>query len=397
MQICLVSRDTSVWEVLAQVSNHAIEVIAPGSETPEADIYIWDFEPGIAAGISRDREKKHLFLVERDALPAFSEYANSVVACILLKPVTPPMLRAFLDSAQKQVLLAERAHVLESDRDALLQYALEANLCLQEYDQDRTNFLARALHDFRAPLTALHGYCGLLLEEQLGSVNAGQRDVLQRMQYSTRRLSRLSSGMFELSIQGHVARRLQLEPGDIEDLVAQAIHEMYPLVQEKEVSISVDIEAPGHTFLFEPGQVQQLLINILENACRFTPKSGGIEIQGYPVHSPDLNGTCKGISDDMKFNAYRVDVRDSGPGIPPDRLSAIFEQYTSYSGAKDRSGGGLGLAISKLIVASHGGTIWAESGGEGASFSFVLPFEPPVPMDQTANGPTAPHAVSAAF
>jgi signal transduction histidine kinase len=69
-----------------------------------------------------------------------------------------------------------------------------------------------------------------------------------------------------------------------------------------------------------------------------------------------------------------VDIRDSGPGIPAEHLDRIFEEYTSYSGGQDRSGGGLGLAICRLILSRHGGRIWAESSSEGAVFSFVLPF-----------------------
>jgi two-component system sensor histidine kinase KdpD len=74
------------------------------------------------------------------------------------------------------------------------------------------------------------------------------------------------------------------------------------------------------------------------------------------------------------MNCYRIDVSDSGPGIPPECLSSIFEEYTSYSGGKDRSGAGLGLAISKGIVELHKGRIWAEPRSRGATFSFVLPY-----------------------
>ena len=73
-------------------------------------------------------------------------------------------------------------------------------------------------------------------------------------------------------------------------------------------------------------------------------------------------------------NSYRIDIRDTGPGIPPDRLNHIFEEYTSYSGPQDRSGGGLGLAICRLILSRHGGHIWADSHSNGAMFSFVLPY-----------------------
>jgi signal transduction histidine kinase len=69
-----------------------------------------------------------------------------------------------------------------------------------------------------------------------------------------------------------------------------------------------------------------------------------------------------------------VDICDSGPGIAAEHLDRIFEEYTSYSGGHDRSGGGLGLAICKLILSQHQGRVWAENSSEGAVFSFVLPF-----------------------
>ena len=99
------------------------------------------------------------------------------------------------------------ANSLRADRDEILQCLIQANLKLQEYDQDRTTFLARAVHDFRAPLTAISGYCGLLLGEPLGPLTENQREVLRRMQHSTKRLSRMASAMFQLSVGRHVKRQ----------------------------------------------------------------------------------------------------------------------------------------------------------------------------------------------
>jgi signal transduction histidine kinase len=208
----------------------------------------------------------------------------------------------------------------------------------------------------------------------LGTINRPQKDLLQRMQYSTRRLSRLASGMFELSVEGRVSRKLQLEAGDIEDCVEQALHELAVFTQEKQLAITAQLDPPSHAFFFEPEQVQQVLVNLIENACKFTPKQGSIDIRGYSI-SPTTDAPPVEPSE---ATAYRVDIRDSGPGFSPEHLTGIFQQYTSYSGAGDRSGGGLGLAICKSIVTSHGGKIWAESSEDGALFSFVLPFEPPV-------------------
>jgi two-component system OmpR family sensor kinase len=69
-----------------------------------------------------------------------------------------------------------------------------------------------------------------------------------------------------------------------------------------------------------------------------------------------------------------VDVKDTGPGVPPEQADRIFEEYTSYAGSKDRSGGGLGLAICRLMLSRHHGRVWVDSTESGAVFSFVLPY-----------------------
>ncbi len=116
---------------------------------------------------------------------------------MLLKPLNRRTFEAFLDTHRqhwKSETDLQDARQLKSDRDVLLQHLLQANLRLQEYDQERTNFLARALHDLRAPLTALQGFCGLLFDGKVGPINTQQRELLGTMQNSTKRLARLTSG-----------------------------------------------------------------------------------------------------------------------------------------------------------------------------------------------------------
>src|SRR5262249_22968706 len=137
---------------------------------------------------------------------------------------------------------------------------------------------------------------------------------------------------------------------------------------------------------FEADQIEQVLVNILDNACKFTPRSGSIEIRGYPffwerrmVNSlmPAAIERRRHIKRDP--NSYRIDIQDSGTAIPEEHLHRIFEEYTSYAGGRDRSGGGLGLAICRMIISQHEGRVWAENTDSGPKFSFVLPlyrFEP---------------------
>jgi signal transduction histidine kinase len=355
----------------------------PNGAFIEADLYLWDLDTCIEVPIAiaeRGREQQLLLIVSQSKLPEIPE--NLLLrTCTLLKPISPFTLRAFIDLAVKKSELRERTSQvdrLRSERHALIQYILAANLRLQEYDQQRTQFLSRALHDFRAPLIALYGYCGLLADGQLGPVSRKQQELLRRMQASTKRLSRQADGMFELSVFGQVTRRPQMVNGHIEETIAQAVHDVLPLAQEKDLKLRVQAEASERRFLFEPEQIQQVLINLLENSCKFSYASTSIEVRGYNVRwnfvsncpIPGHVGTA-----DMA-NAYRIDIEDCGPGIRPDLLSSIFEEYTSYGEGTERSGGGLGLAISKMIVSTHQGCIWAGNSPRGAVFSFVLPFYP---------------------
>ena len=221
---------------------------------------------------------------------------------------------------------------------------------------------------------SLRGICGLLLEGDIGPLNAQQRELLERVEHSSARLARLSTGMFELSIEGRVQRTPQFEPGDIESCVRHALQEVGTFVKEKQLLVVSHVNPAQNTMFMESQRIEQLLINLLENACRFTPRKGKIDVQGYPVSWDFQYATHK--SSGVFPNGYRIDIRDSGPGIEPGMLKAIFEQYTPAVGPADRSGGGLGLAICKLATEAHNGQIWATASKEGALFSVVLPFDP---------------------
>lgn len=362
---------------------------APLEAAREADVCLWDipagaqFPPDLKPHVSN-----HLFLVHRGDLPRFQKQFQGADAKILLKPITRATLEVFLAQAVAAHQDRESAtHSLRADRDEILQCLIQTNLRLQEYDQDRTTFLARAVHDFRAPLTALSGYCGLLLSEPLGPLSESQKEVLRRMHHSAKRLSRMASAMFELSVGRQVKRRPELRPSDIRECLEQALHEITPFADDKGIAIRADFSPIDTPVYFEAGQIEQVLINILDNACKFTPRAGSIEIRGYPffwerrvTRQSTLLQAERRVRSSMEPNTYRVDIQDSGTGIPEQLLERIFEEYTSYAGSRDRSGGGLGLAITKMILHQHEGRIWAENTNSGPMFSFVLPLHSREPL-----------------
>lgn len=355
-------------------------VLVTAREFPgdRAGICLWDYHAGEKIGFTQTAETpRWLFLVSPKDLVEFREAMPLADGSILLKPVTRAVLHAFLGS----VLPVTPNDSLYAERDELLSCLLEANLKLQEYDQRRTNFLARAVHEFRVPLTALGGFCGLLSAGELGELNSNQLDALQRMQRSVTRMTRMTAAMFELSIAGQREDRPLLQEGEIADCLDHAIGLIQPLADEKDLRLNTANLSPAEMpLLFESEQIEQVLVNLLDNACKASPRHGAIEISGYSYFwerrflASNADSHDRRRSDVPAPNCYRIDISDQGLGVGAEHIDNIFEEYTSYFGSQDRSGGGLGLAICRLIVERHKGRIWATSQPLGALFSFVLPY-----------------------
>ncbi len=382
MRICVVSQSDELPSLLRFDQRFSVETIRAGEDVPVADLYIWDCRVSdeLRAWFASHPHAQQYLLLDPKDLDSLGDLQSSI--CVLLKPFAAFRMRAFVELAYKTWQL--RKQVLEtdslrSDRDTLLQYVLEVNLKLQEYDQERNNFLARALHDFRAPLTALLGYCDLLSEGKIGAVTSAQRTLLERMRNSTRRLTRLAGGALELLSEGRFERAPVRNAGDIGETLSQAVHDVYPMAKEKGLELRIEIQPPGGRLLFESEQIEQVLVNLLENACKFTPQGGSIEIRAAPVNDLPPDHTGNGHKP-LNGPGYRIDICDSGPGVPAALAEKIFEQYTSYGGGADRSVGGLGLAIARAIVRAHGGVVWATPSDSGGCFSFVLPLSE-IPAD----------------
>jgi signal transduction histidine kinase len=387
MNIILISEDDGLRricsEVLSEFSGLRWRLAAVGAaDCPQdADLYIWDNHGRIATPLQFDpTPSRHLFIIDPDDITRFCEGNKVSPRVVLPKPVTHACLSAFLGlavaAAQERVSIVNS---LRADRDEILQCLIQSNLYIQNHNRDRSNVLARVVHDLEAPLMTANGYCGLLVSEALGPQNEEQKEVLRRMQRSIKRLSRMASAMLEMSVGRLVKREPDLRPVDIRECIEQALREVTPLADDKQISLSVDV-APGHERLFlKPGQIEQVLINILGNACKFTPKAGEIVIRGYPFFWERRAGRAPATILERRFhclhepNSYRVDIRDSGARIPREQLTTMFEEDTSYTGGSDRSGGGLGLAICKMILHAHQGRVWAENSDVGPRFSFVLP------------------------
>src|SRR5713226_7419751 len=289
MRICLISDDAYLSalcrQVLLQFRDREWDFSKVGSyeRAIPADLLLWDLKPHIQLPQEStfDPRINQIFFVESKDLSAVQDKLPIGECSVLLKPFNLSALKALLEEAVAWHELGyTRSRIpaqLYSQRDKI---PLPAIFKLQKYHRDRSSLLAQRARDFRTPLMTLQGYCGLLLEHRLGLLNTDQRKGLEHMQRSITRLSRLSMGIFELSMGPHKPHNLPPKDGDIEACIAQAVHEVTPLAQMKKIEIRETVEPPVETLYFDEMEIEQILVNLLDSACRFTPKDGFVEIRG---------------------------------------------------------------------------------------------------------------------
>ena len=292
---------------------------------------------------------------------------------MLVKPVTRPALAAFF--ARKASAFCDKG----SPVDELLQCLIEAKGRLEENDGARTNFLMRVIHDCLTPVTAIRGYARLIALQQFGSTTDRQTEMLGRIERSAERLSRLLSAVVQLGTRHGMAGPSR-KTSDVKQCIEAAVRELAAFTGDKLLHVAVKCEAAPSALMFDRVEIEQVLLNLLENACKFTPRQGTVEIRGYEVHWDAAGGPPREASTTdagiQAANAFRVDVRDSGPAISLENQRELFQEHKSYSGGRDRSGAGLSLAIARMLVERHHGCIWAESDeAAGTVLSFILPFE----------------------
>ncbi len=228
---------------------------------------------------------------------------------------------------------------------------------LETASQHKSDFLASMSHELRTPLNAIIGFSQVLREGMVGEVNEKQREYLEDI---------LSSGNHLLSLINDVLDLSKVEAGQVELDVApfslqESLESGVVMVRERATKDGVRVTLEPTDVGLVSGderRVRQVIFNLLSNAVKFTPEGGRVDVRALRV-----NGEV------------RVSVADTGPGIAPDDLERIFEEFQqTESGLEQREGTGLGLALSKRLVELHGGRIWVDSeNGEGSTFVFTLP------------------------
>jgi signal transduction histidine kinase len=347
-----------------------------GKEPGSAELVIWNYHPGddLPVSATSGSDPVMLYAADRENV---CELETGKLATVMTNPVRQGDPAGFLRAASSITGIADSeppADSVRKQRDELLHALMQANVRLQEYDRDRTNFLGRAVHDFRAPLSALTGYCGLLISGQLGPVSEKQRDVLVRMRQSAVRLAELADGLLDLSAGLRSHREPELRETDLRQCVERAIERSQALIEEKSLEISIDLAPPAGVLLLDVAALEQVCATLMDNACRSTPRGAYVEVAGYSFRAQYYTvADQNSLPASEALNCYRIDFRDAGTDVAASHLSEIFAEHISPS-AFSQSPAGLAFATCRMIIAQHGGHIWAENGDSGPVFSLVLPF-----------------------
>ena len=245
---------------------------------------------------------------------------------------------------------------------------------LAELDRLKAEFVSVASHEIKTPLSVIRGYVSLLIEGIYGAVNEQQKKTLESVSDQVDRLTRLVHRLLDISRFEAGGGRLELRRINVRDFLDELTGGFHVLAFQNGIDFAVNVagDAPVNVE-GDADRLNEVLGNILSNAFKFTGHGGKIAL--------DARRDGAGLA---------VEVRDTGVGIPPDKLPKIFEKfYQVENTAQPRSAGsGLGLAIAKEIVEAHGGTITAESEvGKGTRFRVTVPERPPVPHAE-------PHALT---
>jgi PAS domain S-box-containing protein len=308
-----------------------------------------EFPPALLEAGARDAEEAAVLREFRSGMCIVLRARGRTLGVLLLISVDPTRLYAPADLEFAEEL--GRRVALAVDNARLYREARDANRLKDE-------FLATLSHELRTPLAAILSWSHLLRGGRLEASKA--KRAVETIERNARTQARLVDDILDVSriITGKL--RLELHPIAVPAAIEAALEALRPAAEARGIRIRAALDADAGPVSGDPDRLQQVVWNLLSNAIKFTPRGGTVDVRLARVGS-----------------AARIEVRDTGQGIKADFLPYVFDRFRQADSTTTRAQGGLGLglAIARHLVELHGGTIHAESAGEGqgATFAVSLP------------------------
>jgi signal transduction histidine kinase/CheY-like chemotaxis protein len=273
----------------------------------------------------------------------------------------------------------ERTAELETAKKEVEEFSRSVVLAKEEIERGskfKDQFLSTMSHELRTPLNAVLGFSDLLADERYGPLNDRQQRYVSHIHTGGKHLLKLISDILDLSKIEAGRMELTREDVTVASGFVEVISTLYPLAEKKSQALLQQVDPNLHVHA-DAMRFKQVLMNLVGNAIKFTPEGGRIELAARQVD-----------------NQVRVEVRDNGPGIPPEQQQRIFEAFVRLTEkGSSTEGTGLGLAITSRLVELHGSKLEIESKpGEGTCFYFSLPLIAVAPVQTTQTPVTVPRA-----
>jgi signal transduction histidine kinase len=274
-------------------------------------------------------------------------------------------------------VLVEVIRVIEANADVSLVRLADAydtqlreiNAQLARASEFKSEFLAKMSHQLRTPLTAIIGFCEVLLNGMDGALTTEQTDDVAQIHKGGQVLLELVNDILDLSKIEAGKMQLAIQEVDMRDVSDEVVSTLFQQAEAKALSLTCDVEPGAQKVMADPGRVREILTNLTSNAIKFTPR-GSVTIRSKPM------GTMAEIS-----------VIDTGIGIAADAHDRIFEEFRQANDKISRTygGTGLGLSIARRLAELQGGRMGVESEpGKGSRFWFTLPLRAQVPSSPAA-------------
>ena len=241
------------------------------------------------------------------------------------------------------------------DRARLERESREARVAIQ-VGQSRAGLLSAVSHNLRTPLASIRAAASTLRSPDAHLEAADRRDLLDTVVDETERLERMVAKTLDLSRIRAGGLDPELRIVDLGDLAAAAVRRLRPLARAHVIRLAIDHDLPAVSV--DVGMIEEVFLDLLENALRFAPPGSEILVSTAPAEGGEVE----------------VRVADHGPGVPEADRLRVFEEFVRANPRPDSPGTGLGLAIVRALVAAHGGRAWVEDTPDGgATFVFRLP------------------------
>ena len=281
--------------------------------------------------------------------------------------------------ADMQRVEADRLRTANERLEAALEREQQARKATEEASYLKDEFLMTVSHELRTPLTAIYGWARVLGTKEMPKTD--QQRALAAIERNAHAQTRLIDDLLDVSRAISGKLRLEMRRVKVADVLNAAIETVNPAMAAKNIHFDPQFDPETPAIAADPDRLQQVAWNLLSNAIKFTPEGGTVRLRLRRA------GTH-----------VEIEVIDSGDGITPEFLPHVFERFRQAdTGSRRRYGGlGLGLAIVRHIVELHGGTVHAESGGEGqgSTFRVLLPIaavESERPVDSQLHNAAIPN------